>query len=152
MRHMKRNVPRWIAGLVAVAALGVVAFLAEPLWLRISTRFESSVVSSDRPGYQWREVLPFRRWDANTPHGDSVVYWVPGDGGAEMKAMEGRYEEGLSDGVWTHWRPDGSVLRQERHRAGAVIELRAEPPWWEGVVDQEWWPGSGAEWPEHRDQ
>ena len=100
------------------------------------------------PGYQWREVLPFRRWEAEILHGDSVVYWVSADGGAELKAMEGRYEEGLSVGVWTHWRPDGSVWRQERHRAGTVIEVREETPWWEGAVDQQ----SLAERPEHRDQ
>ena len=51
MRGMKRTAPRWIAGLVAVAALGVVALMADPLWLRISTVFESSLGPSDRAGY-----------------------------------------------------------------------------------------------------
>ncbi|MFB7718178.1 hypothetical protein [Nocardia sp. NPDC056100] len=65
-------------------------------------------------------------------HGSYRVYW----GAGPVVCMDGQYEAGSQEGIWTYWDRDGKVERQSRFQHDHEIEKRTAPPWFVDVHDQ----------------
>ena len=123
--------------LTAVAVLFVSLWVSEgPLW-RISM-LEWVEGSREYPHRPYGHVI---RWGekAGRKHGLWLDYHMNGF----LKEKAG-YRYGLSHGLRTRWNELGWVTGQDSHNNGRPVDLRSEPPWWDGVSDQTeptapWW-------------
>ncbi len=53
----------------------------------------------------------------------------------EAKTVEGRFEDGFQEGLWTFWYPDGRVLGQLEFTDDSTPNCRGAPPWWGDMTD-----------------
>jgi antitoxin component YwqK of YwqJK toxin-antitoxin module len=51
--------------------------------------------------------------------------------------MQGQYEAGEQEGIWTSWDRDGKLTEQCRYHHDEPGETRTAPPWLTEVSDQQ---------------
>ena len=58
-------------------------------------------------------------------HGLYTVFWDAGD----IPCMQGEYNDGVQEGIWTYWDRNGDVERQVLFANDEEIDSRTSPPW-----------------------
>ena len=118
----------WVVlGVVVVSAAVVSLIVVWPSveWWLYHEKVEETDANGIRTAY-WRvrgwTGSPVRKYGPGP-----IVSYFP-DGTVKMK---GPYDYPLKipDGVWTWWKPNGNLEKQERWEGRVLIEIRTSPPW-----------------------
>ncbi|MFQ5654412.1 MAG: hypothetical protein ACE5GW_06745 [Planctomycetota bacterium] len=139
----RRRTGKWILVLFGLVAVAVAGLVGPRIWDSLSYERRSIELSEGR-----RAVLKIGRFGDHpfccisimAPEGEQLVEFTFEKGGQAGEKLlvdgvppsrhRGNYRNGKRHGVWTFWKPDGSINCQLKWADGRLLDWKPHAPWW----------------------